>query len=119
MADRRSPDDEAALSARLKQLGERIHQAGERRQHEAEEMREDEARREINSSNLAKALRLSSEFIAGILVGGALGWTIDYFAGTSPWGMIVFLLLGFGAGTLSAMRAAGLVAPQGTPGKKD
>jgi len=118
MADRRSPDDEAALSARLKQLGDRIHQAGERRLHEAEELREDEAKRVDDSSNLAMALRLSSEFVAGVLVGGLIGWAIDHFAGTTPWGLIVFLLLGFGAGTLNAMRAAGLIASQGT-GKKD
>ena len=30
------------------------------------------------------ALRLSSEFIAGILVGAGLGWFIDRLAGTSP-----------------------------------
>jgi ATP synthase protein I len=118
MADRRSPDDEAALSARLKQLGERIHQAGERRQHEAEELREDETRRGSDSGNLAKALRLSSEFVAGILVGGVIGWGIDRVAGTSPWGLMVFLLLGFAAGTLNAIRAAGLVAQQGETGKK-
>jgi ATP synthase protein I len=29
--------------------------------------------------------------------------------GTSPWGMIVFLLLGFAAGVLNVMRAAGVV----------
>lgn len=119
MADRRSPDDEAALAARLKQLGDRIHQAGERRQHVAEELREDEARRGDDSSNLAKALRLSSEFVAGIVVGGMIGWAIDHFAGTTPWGLMVFLLLGFGAGTLNAIRAAGLVAPQGATTKKD
>jgi len=119
MADRQSPDDEVALSARLKQLGERIHQAGERRQRETDELREDEVRRETNSGNLAKALRLSGEFVAGIVIGGLIGWAIDRFAGTTPWGLIVFLLLGFAAGTLNAMRAAGLVTPQGTTGKKD
>jgi len=118
MADRRSPDEEAALSARLKQLGERIHEAGAKRQQEAEELRGDEARREGDQSNLATALRLSSEFVAGVLVGGFIGWAIDRFAGTSPWGMIAFLLLGFAAGTLNAMRAAGLVAKPGA-GKKD
>jgi len=119
MADRRSPDEEAALSARLKQLGERIHEAGARRQQEAEELREDEAKREDAQSNLAKALRLSSEFVAGVLVGGLIGWAIDHFAGSSPWGLIVFLLLGFGGGTLNAMRAAGLVAKGDATRKKD
>jgi len=57
-----------------------------------------------------QALRLSSEFIAGIGVGAGLGWLIDRAAGTSPWGLIVFLLLGFVAGVLNVMRSAGLVA---------
>jgi ATP synthase protein I len=119
MADRRSPDEEAALSARLKQLGESIHEAGAKRQQEAEKLREEEAMREGESGNLAKALRISSEFVAGILVGGLIGWLIDHFAGSSPWGLIVFLLLGFAAGTLNAMRDAGLVAPPGGTGKKN
>ena len=60
-----------------------------------------------------QALKLSSEFIAGIIVGAALGWVVDYFAGTSPWGLIGFLFLGFGAGVLNVMRSAGLVAEPG------
>lgn len=58
----------------------------------------------------AKALRLSSEFIAGILVGAGIGYLIDRMAGTTPWGMIVFLLLGFVAGVLNVLRSAGVVA---------
>ena len=75
-----------------------------------------------NSGGVAgfgQALKLSSEFIAGIAVGVGLGWVIDRVAGTSPWGLIVFLLLGFGAGVLNVLRSAGLVAEQGPkqPGK--
>jgi ATP synthase protein I len=66
-----------------------------------------------------KALRLSSEFIAGIVVGAALGWFIDRMAGTSPWGLIVFLLLGFGAGILNVLRSAGLIAEFGSQPSKD
>lgn len=64
-------------------------------------------------AGFGNALRLSSEFIAGILVGAGLGWVIDHWAGTSPWGLIVFLLLGFGAGVLNVLRSAGLVAEAG------
>ena len=60
-----------------------------------------------------QALRLSSEFIAGIAVGAGLGWLIDTLAGTSPWGLIVFLLLGFAAGVLNVLRSAGMVAEPG------
>ncbi|MGB3391390.1 MAG: AtpZ/AtpI family protein [Pseudaminobacter sp.] len=68
------------------------------------------------SGNLAgygQALKLSSEFIAGIAVGAGLGWMVDRWAGTSPWGLIVFFLLGFGAGVLNVLRSAGVVADAG------
>jgi ATP synthase protein I len=65
------------------------------------------------SSGYAQAFKLSSEFIAGIAVGIGIGWFIDRMAGTSPWGLIVFLLLGFGAGILNVLRSAGLVADFG------
>ena len=66
-------------------------------------------------------MKLSSEFIAGIAVGAGLGWVIDRLAGTSPWGLIVFLLLGFGAGVLNVLRSAGMVAEAGlrAPDKGD
>jgi ATP synthase protein I len=57
-----------------------------------------------------QAFKLSSEFIAGVAVGVVIGWTIDRLAGTSPWGLIVFLLLGFAAGVLNVLRSAGLIA---------
>ncbi len=66
-----------------------------------------------DTSGFAQAMKLSSEFIAGIIVGAGLGWGIDYAAGTSPWGLIVFLFLGFGAGILNVLRAAGKVAEPG------
>ena len=38
-----------------------------------------------------------------------IGWLLDRWLGISPWGMIVFLLLGFTAGVLNVMRVAGVV----------
>lgn len=73
--------------------------------------------RSRDMAGMGKALRLSSEFIAGVVVGAALGWFVDQVAGTRPWGLIVFLLLGFAAGVLNVMRSAGVVAehPVRTP----
>ena len=45
-----------------------------------------------------------------VLVGAGIGWLIDRLLGISPWGLTVFLLLGFAAGVLNVMRSAGLVA---------
>ena len=69
-------------------------------------------------SSLGQAFRLSSEFVAGTIGGGVVGWVIDRFLGTSPWGLIVFLLLGFAAGILNVLRASGFVKTK-TVGKID
>lgn len=70
-------------------------------------------------SSYAKAFQLSTEFVAAIFVGTLLGYLIDRFLGTTPWGMIIFLLLGFVAGVLNVMRSAGLVAENRVTGKDD
>ena len=102
--------DEAALSARLKTLGQRLDRTGQRR---ASEMGS-ASRSATDRSGFARGLRLSSELVAGVLVGAALGWLIDKGLGTLPWGMFVFALLGFTAGVLNVMRQAGVV-PGGVP----
>jgi ATP synthase protein I len=103
------PSDEAALSARLKRLGDRLErQAASRPQ-------ETVAAAPPDRSGLARGLRLSTELVAGVIVGAGLGWLLDRWLGSSPWGFIVFLLLGFAAGLLNLMRAA---ASGGTGGPK-
>lgn len=73
-----------------------------------------------SKTGIGTALKLSSEFIAAIAVGVGIGWAVDHWVGTSPWGLIIFLLLGFMAGILNVLRSAGMVAEHGTrkpPGK--
>ncbi len=119
MAGPRSPKDDTELTARLKKLGERLGALAENERRDRD--REDSARPRAaaNPAGLARALRLSSEFVAGIVVGGLIGWLIDRVAGVSPWGLIVFVLLGFVAGTLNVLRSAGLVAPPGRSRDKE
>ena len=66
-----------------------------------------ENERTSGSGDWGMAVKLSSEFIAAILVGAALGFGFDYLLGTSPWGLIVLFMLGFGAAVLNVMRAVG------------
>jgi ATP synthase protein I len=97
---------EAALSARLQRLNEGLGHLRDR-DRPAEGAGADRA---ATASGYARGFRLSSELVAGVVVGAGLGWLIDRWLGVSPWGLIVFLLLGFAAGVLNVMRAAGLVA---------
>jgi ATP synthase protein I len=46
------------------------------------------------------------EFVGAVLVSGFIGWSIDRYMGCAPWAMIVFLLLGFAAGTRRAMKTS-------------
>jgi len=67
----------------------------------------------------ARGLRLSSELVAGVLVGAVIGYMLDRWLGLSPWGFIVFVLLGFAAGILNLMRAAGVCGEFRRPAPRD
>lgn len=38
--------------------------------------------------------RVLAELIGGLAGGAFIGWVIDQFAGTSPWGLLVMLFMG-------------------------
>src|ERR1044071_5413732 len=50
--------------------------------------------------------RIGIEFVVAIIVATGLGWAIDSWVGTRPWGMIVLFFLGGGGGMWSGFRAA-------------
>lgn len=52
-----------------------------------------------------KSARAGSEFLASVFAGGFLGYGIDWLLGTLPWGMILFLVLGFASGVYRANAA--------------
>jgi len=58
-----------------------------------------------------QAVKLASEFLAAVVVGVVLGLGLDQITGFSPWGLVVFLFLGFAAGVLNMLRAVGYVEP--------
>ena len=107
----RQQTDEAALSARLQRLNEGLgHVRRGVRPPSDDGAGVDRA---TTASGYAKGFRLSSELVAGVVVGTGIGWLLDRWLGISPWGLIVFLLLGFAAGVLNVMRSAGLVTGAG------
>jgi ATP synthase protein I len=101
-----SDPSEKELSDRLKRLGERLEPVAGRTGRDG---RETGSEVPADTVGLGKAMRLSTEFVAGIVAGALLGWFADRMLGTSPWGMIILVMLGFAAGVMNVMRAAGMV----------
>jgi ATP synthase protein I len=110
--DRGKEQTDEALSARLQRLNEGL---GQRRK-SGQPSESSGADRAATASGYAQGFRLSSELVAGVAVGAGLGWLIDRWFGISPWGLLIFLLLGFAAGVLNVMRSAGVVASNSLDG---
>ncbi|GJD47694.1 hypothetical protein OPKNFCMD_0403 [Methylobacterium crusticola] len=106
-----APDDD--LSARLKRLETQI----DRTRPPAAPDPSSRSGTSGGPSSLGIAMRLSTEFVAGVLAGGFLGWGCDRLLGTKPWGLIVLLVLGFAAGIYNVMRVSGYFPATDT--KKD
>src|SRR4051812_26278370 len=67
------PPDEAALSARLRPPGERPGNPPPARPPDSEPGQRPTA----DPSAIARGFRLSTELVAGVLVGAAIGWLLD------------------------------------------
>jgi ATP synthase protein I len=102
----KSPD-EAALSARLGSLDDRLSEIRDNRKIRTDQPGTESGDVAARASAMALGFRLSSELIAGVVVGAAIGWGVDHLLSTSPFGFIVFVLLGFVAGVVNVVRSAG------------
>ena len=109
----KSSSDEAALSARLGSLDHRLSEIRDSRKIRTDQPEAGSGNGAARASAMARGFRLSSELIAGVVVGAVIGWGFDRLLSTSPFGLIVFFLLGFVAGVINVMRSAG-VAPDRT-----
>jgi ATP synthase protein I len=103
MSDSRPPDP-------LARLGEEIDKA------RAERVRREPAvsHRSVLQQGLGLGFRIGIELVVAIVVATGLGWAIDRWFGTRPWGMIVLFFLGVAAGMLNVYRAVtGISGPVG------
>jgi ATP synthase protein I len=108
-SDRNPPNEnEAALSARLNTLSQRLSKVQGDRKVETGKAGAASSDTASRASAMAVGLRLSSELVAAVVVGAVIGWSLDRVLSISPWGMIIFLLLGFVAGVMNVMRSAGV-----------
>lgn len=99
-----SPEERAALERRSSELGRKLEEA---RHHPEGTSRSQSGGGSKNGAAMGRGLRLSSELIAGIVVGGLIGWYLDKWLGNEkPWLFILFFLLGAAAGMLNLIRTA-------------
>ena len=72
------------------------------------------ADRSALQQGLGLGVRIGIELVVAIVVSTGLGWAIDRWLGTRPWGMIVLFFLGIAAGMLNVYRAVtGVRGPVG------
>ena len=58
-------------------------------------------------AGLSQAVRIGTDLLAALIVGGGLGWAVDtYLLGSTPWGLVVGLIFGVAAGIRNAYRSA-------------
>ncbi len=105
-----SSSDEAALSARLGNLDHRLSEIQGSRKIRTDQPDAESGDGAARASAMALGFRLSSELIAGVVVGAVIGWGFDRLLSTSPFGFIVFILLGVVAGVVNVVRSAGVAS---------
>ena len=91
------PDDESQEA--LKRLQDRLDTFDGQRAPKAETGGSAE-------SSMGDGYRLLGEVIGGVLGGLGLGWVVDHFAHTTPFGMVIGLLLGTAASAYAAVKSA-------------
>jgi len=83
-----SDPEPASEDSRLVSLEERLDRA------EAAEAKRSGVKAPESDANYRLGNRVLAELLGGMLGGALIGWLIDRFAGTAPWGLLGMLALG-------------------------
>lgn len=89
MNDDQPARDPVGEDTRIEALEARLKAARER-----EEQRNKPSGGAEADANYRMGNRVLAELLGGIGGGAFLGWVIDHFAGTTPWGLLVVMFLG-------------------------
>jgi ATP synthase protein I len=66
----------------------------------------------ISARSYADGYRFLAGILGGVLGGLGLGWLVDHYAGTSPLGMVVGLVVGIGFSGYAIVRSASRMSRQ-------
>ncbi len=99
MTDEQPAEEPIGDDARIGALDTRLKAARER-----EEQRVKPAESMPANASYQLGNRVLAELLGGIGGGALIGWVIDHFAGTSPWGLLVVMMLGIVAAFRNIIR---------------
>ena len=72
----------------------------------AEKINEDFNKANKKNTSFAHAFKIVSELFANIIVGGSIGWSLDYFFNSKPLFLILFLIIGFISGIYTSYKSS-------------
>lgn len=90
MNDEPPARDPIAEDARIDALEQRLQAAKEREN----QRNRPQGSTGATDANYRMGSKVLSELVGGVGGGALIGWVIDHFAGTQPWGLLVMLFLG-------------------------
>ena len=93
-------EDRAAEQTRVVDLSKRIAEFEIRQQEERQHRKA-----QLPTGGMALAGRVTTELVAGVVVGTFIGWALDKWLGTTPTLMVVFFFIGSAAGMMNVWRA--------------
>ena len=93
-------EDRAAEQTRVSDLSKRIAEFESRQQEERQHRKA-----QLPTGGMALAGRVTTELVAGVVVGTFIGWALDNWLDTTPTLMVVFFFLGSAAGMMNVWRA--------------
>ena len=93
-------EDRASEQTRVADLSKRIAEFEIRQQEERQHRKT-----QLPTDGMALAGRVTTELVAGVVVGTFIGWALDKWLGTTPTLMVVFFFIGSAAGMMNVWRA--------------
>ena len=96
MADKNDRDALNSLDSRLKNA----------RGHVQDPLNQPGAEKAEKGGALGLAFRVSVEIVSAVAIGVGIGWLLDGWLDTTPWFLVVFVVVGFAAGILNVYRLA-------------
>ena len=93
-------EDRASEQTRVVDLSKRIAEFEIRQQEDRQHRKA-----QLPAGGMALAGRVTTELVAGVVVGTFIGWALDKWLGTTPTLMVVFFFIGSAAGMMNVWRA--------------